>query len=518
MTRKTIRLLLVNPKLQYKHYGAQDELSHLLGRKKMSLPLALPVIAALTPPHYDIQILDDETDVLPRDNPPDIVGITTLVSTIGRVREIAEMYRELGTHVVLGGSYATFRPDEVLAFADTVVVGEAEGIWTEFLSDFEAGCPRPRYQRTEPLRFDSVPAPPRWDLVNTKELLTLGIEASRGCPHQCEFCLAYKMFGRKMRFRDVQNVVDEIKSLPLKKLFFVDDNLTIRKSYAKELMAALKPLGISWVCQSGIDVADDDELLTEMAEAGCLSILIGFESLSPESLREAHKEHNKIAKYKNAIERIHGHGINVLASFVVGFDSDTLAAFDHIEAFLEQHDVIYSMLSVLAAAPGTRLYERMEKENRLLGYEPSFINGVFPCYKYQNFTGEEVLDRYLESLKRIYDYDSLYKRAMSLFSGGSFRHAGGQEVVRLGEKFKTSLLLTRRFMFSKNSGKRRLFKDLFALVRQKKLSPESAVIFLLSVEAVHDYIAGIEEHIDSVRETVREIEDSARCVPALPKN
>lgn len=509
MTHKRPRLLLVNPRLGYKHYGAQDELSHLMGRKKMSLPLALPLLAALTPPNYQIEIVDDETEPLPIHTTPDIVGITTLVSTIDRAREIAGIYKSMGSHIVVGGSYATFRPDEILSFADTVVVGEAEGVFAEFLADFENGKPERRYERTELLPFDEVPSPPRWDLVNTKELMTLGIQTSRGCPHHCEFCLAHKMFGRKMRFRNIDNVVAEIKSLPLKKLFFVDDNLTIKKSYARKLMAALKPLDISWVCQAGIDVADDEELLAEMAEAGCLSILIGFESLNPKSLGEAQKEHNKIANYKKAIHRIHKNGINVLASFVVGFDSDTLETFQHIENFLEESDVIYSMLSVLAAAPGTDLYTRMEEAGRLIGYGNSFINGAFPCIAYKNFSGEEVLDGYFESLRRMYDYDSLYNRAMRLFETGSFRVAGGGEKVSSREKIKTSLLLMKRFLFSANPSKRRLFKDLFAMVRRKTLSPESAVIFLLSAEAVHDYLFAMEKELDTVRQTIRDIETVA---------
>jgi radical SAM superfamily enzyme YgiQ (UPF0313 family) len=497
--------LLINPGFKYKHYGAQDELSHLMGKKKMSIPLALPLLAAMTPEHYDIKIVDDETEPLPTEPVPDLVGITTLVSTINRAYEIADFYRSKGAAVVMGGTYATFMPTEVLEHADSVLIGEAEGQWRGLLRDFEDGLLKPEYTNPEPPAFKTSVVP-RWDLVKVKDVMTLGVQTTRGCPYNCEFCLVNKMFGRRVRFRDVDDVIKEIVSLPIKKLFFVDDNLTINKRYAKELMAKLKPLKISWVCQSSIDVAKDDELLKEMVDAGCLSILIGFESLNPDSLKETNKRHNKIETYEAAIKKIHSFGINVLASFVVGFDADTVESFDHIRAFADKTDIVYTMLSVLSAAPGTDLWQRMEREGRLYGVQRDYINGAFPCMHYNRISQSQLLDTYFASLREMYSYESLLPRARRLFGSGAFRHSGGAEEVGFFDKVTTSMKIIRRFGFSSNKAKRAIFKELFAMVRNKTASAESIVIFLLSMEAVSDYLGNADAFLDEVRLNVAAVD------------
>jgi radical SAM superfamily enzyme YgiQ (UPF0313 family) len=501
-------LFLINPAFKYKHYGAQDELSRLMGKKKMSIPLALPLIAALTPSHYRIRIIDDETDTIAWDEKPDLVGITTLVSTIDRAYVIADRFRSNGVPVVMGGPFATFMSDEALLHADAVVVGEAEGSWQALLSDFENGKMDRVYSQKAPSGFNTSPIP-RWDLVKTDDLMTLGVQASRGCPYNCEFCLVNKMFGHRMRYRDPDDVIDEIKALPLKKVFFVDDNLTIKKKFAKELIKKLRPLSISWVCQCSIDVADDDELLSDMAESGCLSILIGFESLRPESLKETHKTHNRVEEYGKAIAKIHSFGINVLASFVVGFDADTTADFDHIVAFAEENNVLYTMLSVLAAAPGTDLYQRMEDENRLVDCPRDFINGAFPCMRYKHFSQTEILEKYFSTLRKLQNFSSLRKRALALFETGAFAKSGISEKVCLSDKISTSALLVRRFLFSSDKEKRALFKDLFGLIRKKKVSAEAVVVFLLSMQAIRDYLDNSSLFLEEVRQTAARMDAPA---------
>lgn len=499
--KKKYTLFLINPGFKYKHYGTQDELSRLLGKKKMGVPLALPLIAALTPDHYEIRIIDDETDTIPTDITPDLVGITTLVSTVERAYAIARHFRDRKVPVVMGGSFVTFMQEEASAHADAVVVGEAEGLWQTLLGDFEKGCLKSVYAQQEAVPFETGPMP-RWDLIKTEDIMTLSVQATRGCPYNCEFCLVNKMFGRRMRYRDPDDVVREIAALPLKKVFFVDDNLTIKKSYARELMRKLKPLGISWVCQCSIDVADDDLLLREMADAGCLSILIGFESLKAESLHETNKRHNRVEEYAKAVAKIHSFGINVLASFVVGFDADTKEDFDHIVRFVEESNVLYTMLSILAAAPGTDLYRRMAEEGRLIDCPRDFINGAFPCMHYMNFSQQEILSQYFETLERVMSYASLRRRAVAVFGTGAFARSGGLEKVGFIEKVTTSALLVKRFGFAKDKEKRALFKDLFTLIRKKIVSPESAVIFLLSIESIHDYLDHMRGSLGEVRKIV----------------
>lgn len=502
---KRYRLYLINPRFRYKHHAAQDELSHLAGKKKMSVPLALPLIAALTPDHYDIRIIDDEHEKLPEEEIPDIVGITALVSTVDRAYEIAAFYRERGAVVVIGGSYPTFAPEEVAEHADAVMVGEAELTWRQFLRDFEAGEVRKQYVQDCAVPFETSPIP-RWDLVRCDEIMAVGVQATRGCPYNCEFCLVNKMFGRRMRYRDTDDVIREIESLPTKKIFFADDNLTIKKPYARELFKKLRPLGVSWFCQCSIDVARDDDLLEMMVEAGCLSLLIGFESLSPDALKETNKKHNKVEEYEEAICRIHAHGLNVLASFIVGFDADTLDTFDHILAFMERARLVYGMLSILAAAPGTDLYDRMQKQGRLPPVRRDFINGALPCMHYMSFSQTEVLDRYFEALAAMYESASLRRRAVPLFAEGSFARSGTATEVGLWEKISTTAKLMSRFLLTRDREKRLLFRELFALVQEGKASAESIVVFLLTVQATHDYLRRMRPALDRIRPAVKAVD------------
>ena len=511
MGKKKFTLFLINPKLKYKHYGAQQELCELMNKKAVTVPLALPLIAAYTPNHYDIRIINDELEQIPLDRQPDIVGITTLISTIDRAYEIADKYRELGAKVVLGGSYATFKPNEALEHADAVVRGEAEVVWPRLLKDFEEERLENIYEAGRKKDFSTSPVP-RWDLVNTDELMTLSVETSRGCPFNCEFCLVNKMFGRKMRYREVDDVIEEIKSLPSKNIFFVDDNLTINKNRSRELIRKLKPLGLSWVCQCSLDIAEDKKLLEDMAEAGCIHILIGFESVNPDSLLETKKYHNDIAKYEEAIITIRSFGIHVIASFIVGFDADTIDSFEHINKFIEKNDILYPMISVLTAAPGTDLWNRMERERRLCGVDRELVNGTFPMMKSRHMEMTEVFDRYFSTLENVFSFENSGNRALRLYKKGFFRKPG-PGTISFFKKVITTFSILKRFAFSHDKLKRRLFRDLFSLHRRKMVAPDRIIIFLLTMEAYSEYLLNVRPELSEIRSRIAECEKGFRTMP-----
>ena len=280
---KRYTLFLISPRQRFVNYPAHSEMARMFGKRRLMIPLALPTIAALTPDHYNIRIFDEEIETIPKNLKPDIVGITTLAATGKRAFELGDYYRSLGSKVIYGGPYASFMQEEALKHGDCVIAGEAEGKWEQALADFEHGFLKPVYESQNYVEYKTQ-KPPRWDLVNMNRIFQVAIQVSRGCPFNCDFCLVSKNFGRKMRYRDIDNVVAEIKAAPSKYFFFVDDNLTINKKYAKELMRAIIPLKISWGCMCSLDVATDEELLNLMAEAGCFNILVGFESLNPASL------------------------------------------------------------------------------------------------------------------------------------------------------------------------------------------------------------------------------------------
>jgi len=504
MDHKRYTLFLINPRLRYKHYGVQHELAVQLGKRTMSAPLALPIVAALTPDHYDIRIIDEEIGPVPDGQTPDLVGITTLMSTIDRGYEIADRYRSMGAKVVMGGTYASFNVSEALQHADSVVMGEAEGAWPELLADFEAERLKETY-KTDRLGDFRNNVFPRWDLVDTGHVNSLSVETSRGCPFNCEFCLVNKMFGRRMRYRDIDDVVAEIRTLPINRILFVDDNLTINKRRARKLMRALKPLGISWVCQSSIDVTRDEDLLHDMAEAGCLSIIIGFESMNPESLKETRKLHNKRTEYTEAVRKIHSAGINTLGSFIVGFDADTLESFDDIYRFADENHMAYTMLNILTAAPGTDLWDRLEREGRLCGADRELMSGAFPCLHYMKMSQIDMLDRYVETIESLFDVEKQHRRAERLFLSGSFTRDNSKG-IGLVEKALTTFKLFRRFAFSKDPARRRLFRDLTSIGRNKKVAMDKVVLMLLSIQGNLAYLDLLRSQLPDIRAAIEKVD------------
>ncbi|HPT70068.1 MAG TPA: radical SAM protein, partial [Syntrophomonas sp.] len=461
------RIFLVLPAQKFVNYYGQTELCKMMGKKKFMVSLAMPMIAAITPPEYDVRIIDEELEPLPVEI-PEIVGISALATTAKRAYEIGDWYRSHGAKVIIGGPYVSYMTDEAVKHADAIVIGEAEGAWQQCLKDYEQGCLQQIYNIPGYCDFKEIP-PPRWDLVDMKKVFQVGIQVSRGCPYKCEFCLVTSLFGNKMRYRDIDNVVQEIKSLPVRKMLFVDDNLTANKRYAHDLMKALLPLKISWGCMSSIDIAKDDDLLTEMNNAGCFNILIGFESLNAESLYETRKRQNRDALiYEEAIKKIHSHGIHITASFVIGFDNDTPEEFDHLYEFTQRTGLSYINFNILGAPYGTELQKRLTAEGRMYDIDSDMMGGLFPCIHYFKMSQIELFDKYLETLTRMYSYESVYFKAKILFGDGYFTKSYNDGNPSVAFRAKLVFKLLREFIFTNEPYKRKFFLYMISLIRQKK--------------------------------------------------
>ena len=309
------------------------------------------------------------------------------------------------------------------------------------------------------------------------------------------------MFGKKHRVRDVDDVIKEIKSLPTKRIFFVDDNLTFNKRFIKELIKKLKPLNVSWACQASIEIGDDKELLEEMSGSGCLSILIGFESLNPESIKETHKHQNKVKDYEKKIKNIHNAGIYVTASFAVGFDSDKLDIYDRIVDFTYNNDLIFSNIFFLLPAPGTDLTKRMMESSRLIDIDPDFFNANFPGMKYKNFESLEMYDKYYETLNKIFSIKTMGEKAIRLLESGSFKNPGAKDVTLLDKILSTPKLI-RKYYFSKNNDKKELFIKMFHIGRNKIASWDHVAYLLLAILGFNEYMNNYKKIYPDLRKEV----------------
>jgi radical SAM superfamily enzyme YgiQ (UPF0313 family) len=304
-----------------------------------------------------------------------------------------------------------------------------------------------------------------------------------------------------MRYRDIGNVVEEIKAAPSKYIFFVDDNLTIQKKYAKELMIAIKPLNISFACMCSLDVATDDELLRLMADAGCFNILIGFESLNPESLDASNKYHNRGGTiYEEAIRKIHQVGIHINASFVVGFDHDTLEEFDRIFEFTVRNNLPNVNLHLLSAPPGTELNNKLLAEGRLADYDAEMGVGHLPNIQYQNMSQIGIFDKYMETINRLYSFDTILKKAIPLFSEGTFTAKGGEISTLM--KMRLSWITFQEFILTTDPDRKRLFRFIMGLIRSEKISINKGLGFLLSMLGYHRHTKIHKKNMPAYRQMI----------------
>lgn len=342
-----------------------------------SLPsLGLLTLAGMTPPDIDVHYLE-VSDIKDLDTVPgefDAVAISTFSAQIFEAYELADRYRALGTKVILGGLHVSAVPQEAAVHADAIVIGEGEPLWPAVMADLSAGRLQPVYDGRN-LSFDLAHAPmPRFDLLDIERYNRLTVQTQRGCPFRCEFCAASMRISPNYKTKPVERVLEEIRAIRSlwKRPFieFADDNTFVDKRHSRSLMRALAGEEIRWFTESDLSVAEDDELLTLMRDAGCAEILIGFESTTFAELDGVEQRSNwkarRVDRYLDAIRRIQDHGIRVNACFVLGLDGSGPESFDEIWNFVAQSMPFDIQITVQTAFPGTPLYERLRSEGRIL--------------------------------------------------------------------------------------------------------------------------------------------------------
>ena len=269
-------------------------------------PMSMSILAARTPSDVEITFYDDKIEVVPEDDSPDLVAITVETFTARRAYELAARYRDRGIPVVMGGYHPTFLPEEALQHADAIVIGDAEGAWERLLDDFNHNRLERTYQGGNSASLNDFRQDKRI-FAGKKYMPVEPVQYGRGCRFACDFCSIRAFYKESLRVRSIDNMVAELTTLNRRKLiFFADDNLFSSRAELEALLTALKPLDLRWSCQISIDVARDETLLDKMAESGCVFVLIGFESLSRENLKQMGKPWNHVAgDYKQVVHKLH---------------------------------------------------------------------------------------------------------------------------------------------------------------------------------------------------------------------
>ena len=380
----------------------------------------LPLLAALAPPGHTITIVEEAFAPDNIDQDVDLVGITVLTELVLRAYQIGDTYRRKGVKVVMGGIHPTVLPDEALKHADAVVVGEAEGVWPQLVSDAASGQMQRIYRAGKMTDLKGLPKPRR-DLfpgTNGKGRIPVpvGVETSRGCPNDCEFCCIGQTLGQQYRVRPVQEVIAEIEAIDSPYIFFVDDALGLNRNAAKKLFTEMIPLRRRWLAQGTVSLAEDFELLGLMKRAGCLGLLIGFESVQKGTQNEVNKIKNLRIDFYEAMHRFHGEGFGILGSFVFGFDYENKDVFDQTLEFIMRSRMDVVQLRILTPYPGTRLYKRLLSEGRLFvhdwwlrRYPPDTL-----LFQPKGMTADELISGYARLNRQAYSFGAMMKRFLGM--------------------------------------------------------------------------------------------------------
>lgn len=321
--------------------------------------LSLLTVAAETPADVEVRIVDEQVEDIPWDAPVDLVGITCMTAAAPRAYRIAARFRERGVAVVLGGMHPTLVPDEAAEHADAVVAGDAEGVWANVVADARAGCLRGIYRNPVPPDLRNLKPIPRHLLDRGRYSTVQSIQATRGCPHGCNFCSVSAYHARMHRRRPVPDVVREIAQLPGRFFVFVDDNLPADREYARDLFQALVPLKKRWITQATLSVAEDPAFVRLAADAGCIGLFVGLETFNTANLDAAEKSCNRVERYREAIDCLHRHGIGIEAGIMFGFPEDRPSAFQQTLRLLDEVEVDAILVSLFTPLPGTPKFAAM---------------------------------------------------------------------------------------------------------------------------------------------------------------
>lgn len=370
----------------------------------------MPYLASFFPDEWEISHVDEYCERIEFSQNYDIVGLTFHTPSAPHAYEIADAFRAKGSYVIMGGPHATIAPDDAQRHADTIFVGEAEYTLPHFISDFLHGDAKPRYTCEIPPSLDDVPFS-RKAMLHRHDHAGGIMFATRGCPNNCSFCTLAKMYGQSFRKRPIEQVAREFGSFPGKVVIFWDDNLAADLEYAKELFKAIKPYRKWWSCQVSTNAGSDDDFLELAKQSGCKQLFMGFESISAQSLAGAGKSFNKPDDFAHIIHNVHAHQISMQAGIVFGFDEDEPDVFNQTSDFLETNGIQNATFHILTPYPGTPLFDRLNKEGRILTYDWSKYNAREDVvFIPKNMSAEELLEGFRRVNRRFYSLTGVARR------------------------------------------------------------------------------------------------------------
>ena len=401
------KILLIQP-TPYDQYG------RLVKKKKLYfVGLALPLLAALTPEDFEVELCYETIEDVPFDTDADLVGISSMGHAVMRTIDIAKRFRELGKTVILGGYMVSLMPEEAQKYCDAVMIGDSEETWGEMLEDYLNGCLKKTYRK----KLKELKTPlPRYELLLGKKIGNfLPVQAGRGCPKTCSFCSIYCLYHGQYLKRSIPDVIRDIKrvkELGFRQFLLLDDNLFSNRDYALELCGEIKKLKMKWMTQCSIDISEDEELLSAVAASGCYVLSFGLESISRESLVGMQKAWAHPDRYSEQLKIIRRHGIDISTEMVVGAEGDTLESIKATAGFVEKNHITVPRFYILTPIPGTQFYDEMKSQNRIYNTDMYSYNSCEAVHYPKNMTPEELTRAYWELYNEVYSYRCILKRTI----------------------------------------------------------------------------------------------------------
>jgi radical SAM superfamily enzyme YgiQ (UPF0313 family) len=420
-----LKIALLSPRGPlYRHRGG------IFKKSLRYMPLTLPTLASLIPAdlEHHLTLHDEGNGEIPLELEADLIGISAITGSAPRAYELADHFRRQGKCVVLGGVHPTLLPEEAARHADSVVIGYAEESWPQLLRDFSSGVLKASYRQTAGLKLGGRGLPRRDLLPNGSLTVGATIEATRGCLHQCSFCVVPSAWGRPLQ-HPVCEVIEDIRSMRSRRILFLDLNLIADKDYAKELFQAQGDERLEWGGLVTTQIAWDEELLELAAQSGCRGLLIGFESLTPEALRECKKGFNLLRDYEEVIARLHERRIALMGTFVFGFDHDSVEVFSNTVDFVLRNRIELPRYAVLTPFPGTPLHRHLSAQERLLHRDWSLYDGQHVVFEPARMSPQDLQRGTEWAWRKTYSYGGIARR---LWKGNLFLAA---LMANLGYRF-----------------------------------------------------------------------------------
>jgi len=521
---KKIKALLVWPRIP-NSFWAFSGMLELLPEKVVMPPLGLITVAAFCPPEWTLRLVDEAVEDLTDDDLrwADLVMVGGMEVQKAGMHEVLARARRLGKRTIVGGPYASSEPERVLALADHVVVGEPDEVFGEIAAALEAGTAKRHYEINDKPDVTHTPVP-KFDLLKLDSYASMSIQFSRGCPFQCEFCDIIILYGRKPRTKHPQQVLAELDALLslgwMKQVFLVDDNFIGNHHRALELCVELEKwqqahgFPVMFYTEASMDLARKSALIDAMVKANFFHVFLGIESPSKESLQETRKFQNLAMDPVSCVDFLHERGLWVTGGFIVGFDSDTEDIFERQIEFIERTAIPWALLNSLHAMPRTALYERMQKEGRLL-VESQYSSGDTNPPNFRTKLAPAVLLRGLaKTLAAIYEPEAFYERAWR--SMQSWKIKKNQRAARQPNAAAIVAIVARSIWHQgiRSSYRRAYWKYALRILRHYALNPPKIWMAATIMISGHHFIPYSREVVGNIEREIERVEPLPELAPA----